>query len=348
MIRLQNRSKSFRLLDDLGLLGRNGLLKAGIVSLLLHALLIALFVFCLNATHTKGGPSIYRVTLRTLSPQEQLSPSPTNESSPAKPQDQKEKNKREIKHWKPLIERKNLESEICSSTLTVTHQNPLEEQKQILQRREEETPPIPLPIGEQSLSEKDSHIKMEDDPPIPLTLSRPEEQSQDIGHGRGHGEGLGQGGPGSGESGDGLGKGRGGSGSGEGGFGWEGPLKGAGIGQGGPGGGGFGKGTGRGGSGGGGSGGYGVGVFRPKHADNPKPDYPQEARAKGYQGVVLLKVEVLSNGCVGQLEVKKSSGYEELDRSALAAVQKWKFIPARKGGVVIPCWVNVPIKFELQ
>jgi protein TonB len=59
-------------------------------------------------------------------------------------------------------------------------------------------------------------------------------------------------------------------------------------------------------------------------------------------------VEVLPNGWVGQIEVKKSSGYEVLDQSAFAAVQKWRFIPARKGEVVIPCWVNIPIKFELQ
>jgi protein TonB len=51
---------------------------------------------------------------------------------------------------------------------------------------------------------------------------------------------------------------------------------------------------------------------------------------------------------VGQLEVIRSSGYEELDRSALAAVQIWKFIPAKKGNIAIPCWVNIPIKFELQ
>jgi len=87
---------------------------------------------------------------------------------------------------------------------------------------------------------------------------------------------------------------------------------------------------------------------QPRYAENPKPLYPQEARKNGYEGEVLLKVEVLANGRVGQVEVKKSSGYETLDRSALTAVKQWKFIPANQGNGAIPCWVNIPIKFKLQ
>lgn len=87
---------------------------------------------------------------------------------------------------------------------------------------------------------------------------------------------------------------------------------------------------------------------RPSYADNPKPIYPQEAREKGYEGEVVLRVEVLVNGRVGQIEIRKSSSYELLDQSALAAVKQWKFIPAQKGDVAIPLWVNIPIKFQLQ
>jgi TonB family protein len=89
------------------------------------------------------------------------------------------------------------------------------------------------------------------------------------------------------------------------------------------------------------------GVSSPKYAQNPKPVYPQEAREKGYQGKVLLRVEVLANGRVGQVALKKTSGCEALDRSALAAVKEWRFIPARKGEVAVPVWVVIPIKFQL-
>jgi TonB family protein len=87
---------------------------------------------------------------------------------------------------------------------------------------------------------------------------------------------------------------------------------------------------------------------RPSYGDNPKPIYPQEAKEKGYEGEVVLRVEVLANGRVGQIELKKSCSYEVLDRSALTAVKQWRFIPAKKGDVAIPLWVNIPIKFQLQ
>jgi TonB family protein len=123
---------------------------------------------------------------------------------------------------------------------------------------------------------------------------------------------------------------------------------------------GSGTGPGNGGSGNGGSG-KGTGVFGkffyahkggngvwPRYAENPKPAYPQEAREKGYEGEVVLRVEVLSNGRVGQIEVRKSSGFELLDHSALTTVKQWRFIPAKKGDIAIPLWVNIPIKFQLQ
>jgi TonB family protein len=87
---------------------------------------------------------------------------------------------------------------------------------------------------------------------------------------------------------------------------------------------------------------------QPKYVENPKPVYPQEARRKGYEGEVVLRVEVLSNGRVGEIEVKSSSGYDLLDRSALTTVKEWKFIPAKKGEAPIPLWVNIPVKFQLQ
>jgi TonB family protein len=87
---------------------------------------------------------------------------------------------------------------------------------------------------------------------------------------------------------------------------------------------------------------------RPNYAENPKPLYPQEARRRGYEGEVVLKVEVLTSGRVGKIEIKKSSGYALLDRSALTTVKQWRFIPAKKNETPIPLWVNIPIKFQLQ
>ncbi len=355
---LQDRSEKVDLLNDSISTLSAGLLRTGVYSLFLHFLLIFLLIFSLNPVKEKDGPVVYRVTLQTFPPQDDSSPSAKNLSIPAKTQMQKGENrsKQEIREKQNVLEKRSLEAEIHPPSQTVTPKIPQEEQKQPPRPQEKEHAPIPLPMGEMSPSDKDLNIKMEDYLPVHLSLSRPKEENPNITPGPNYGGGPGQGGPGSGETGDGSGTGAGGSGegsgsgSGQGGLGWLGSGKGAGIRGGGSGGGGSGdgSGTGRGGSGGGGSGSYGTGVFRPKHAENPKPVYPQEAREKGYKGEVLLRVEVLPHGHVGQIEVKRSSGHEILDQSALSTVKKWKFIPARKEGVAIPAWVNIPIKFELQ
>jgi len=86
----------------------------------------------------------------------------------------------------------------------------------------------------------------------------------------------------------------------------------------------------------------------PRYLENQKPGYPLEARQQGYEGKVLLKVEVLQTGRVGEVKVARSSGYGILDQSALTAVKKWRFIPARRGKIPILAWVNIAITFQLR
>ena len=92
----------------------------------------------------------------------------------------------------------------------------------------------------------------------------------------------------------------------------------------------------------------GKGGAYPGYAQNPKPSYPEEARKKGLEGEVLLRVEVLADGRAGRLELKKSSGHEILDRSAMTTVKEWKFTPANSGNGSVSSWVNIPIRFRLK
>ena len=86
----------------------------------------------------------------------------------------------------------------------------------------------------------------------------------------------------------------------------------------------------------------------PRYRDNAHPVYPSVARMRGYEGIVLLSVEIFANGRVGSLMVKKSSGYNVLDESAREAVSTWKFEPGRKLGNPVTMWVDVPVKFVLK
>ena len=92
----------------------------------------------------------------------------------------------------------------------------------------------------------------------------------------------------------------------------------------------------------------GLNGTQPMYADNRPPAYPEIARVRGYQGVVLVVAEVLPDGTVGRTKIKKSSGYAILDGAAISAVKPWKFRPAVKEGRPFAVWVELPIRFQLQ
>ncbi len=80
---------------------------------------------------------------------------------------------------------------------------------------------------------------------------------------------------------------------------------------------------------------------------NPAPIYPQWARERGWEGVVLLSVFVQSDGKPGDVNVEQSSGYKILDDAAMKAVKKWQFKPAGIGNVFFSTWVRIPVRFSL-
>lgn len=80
---------------------------------------------------------------------------------------------------------------------------------------------------------------------------------------------------------------------------------------------------------------------------NPAPVYPAVALQRGWQGTVLLKVHVLTNGRTDRVALVSSSGHSSLDDAAAEAVAQWSFVPARRGTETVEGWVQVPIDFKL-
>lgn len=81
---------------------------------------------------------------------------------------------------------------------------------------------------------------------------------------------------------------------------------------------------------------------------NPKPSYPLAARRRNQEGRVLLTVLVRADGTCGEARLKKTSGFELLDGSALKTVRQWRFVPARRGSDTVDSWVDVPVVFRLD
>lgn len=82
--------------------------------------------------------------------------------------------------------------------------------------------------------------------------------------------------------------------------------------------------------------------------NNPKPPYPLAARRHGAQGRVILSVQVSTSGVSNTVLLKRSSGHAVLDNAALQTVQRWRFVPARRGESPVESWVDVPIIFRLE
>lgn len=73
-------------------------------------------------------------------------------------------------------------------------------------------------------------------------------------------------------------------------------------------------------------------------AGNAPPSYPAMARRLGEQGEVRLDVHVGANGNVLDVRLKKSSGSQLLDRTAIETVKKWRFTPATVDGKPVAEW----------
>ncbi len=82
--------------------------------------------------------------------------------------------------------------------------------------------------------------------------------------------------------------------------------------------------------------------------NNPAPVYPTLSRRLREQGTVYLELLILPDGSVSEIKVKTSSGFGRLDASALDAVRRWRYVPAKRGGVAIPFRYVQPIEFSLS
>lgn len=90
-------------------------------------------------------------------------------------------------------------------------------------------------------------------------------------------------------------------------------------------------------------------ITEPRFREPPaKPAYPPRAAALDQQGEALVRVLVTPEGEQEEVQLWRSSGFDLLDRAALAAVRRWRFEPYRRNGTAQAAWVQVPVRFTLN
>lgn len=85
-----------------------------------------------------------------------------------------------------------------------------------------------------------------------------------------------------------------------------------------------------------------------KVLSRPPLEYPHEARSRGIQGHVTLKIQVGPNGLVETVRIAESEPPGFFDEAALRAVRSWKFEPAVIQGKVAMSWTTQRIRFEMD
>jgi len=84
------------------------------------------------------------------------------------------------------------------------------------------------------------------------------------------------------------------------------------------------------------------------YLQNPAPAYPAISKRLGEQGKVVVRVLIGADGAPQRAEVKRSSGYDRLDRSAIDYVMTCRYVPGKVGGVPQAMWYEAPVNYVLE
>ena len=85
----------------------------------------------------------------------------------------------------------------------------------------------------------------------------------------------------------------------------------------------------------------------PKIVNWAKPEYPEIARRAQIEGTVIVKVLVGPDGSVKDAQVLQGVN-PMLDKAALAAARKCKFLPGKQRNIPVKAWMALPFAFRLN
>jgi TonB family protein len=87
-------------------------------------------------------------------------------------------------------------------------------------------------------------------------------------------------------------------------------------------------------------------VKPPVRVVNVNPVYPEDAKAAGIEGIVILEIVIGEDGSV--IETRVAESVPELDQAAIDAVVQWQYEPTLLNGEPVEVEMTVTINFTLR
>ena len=81
---------------------------------------------------------------------------------------------------------------------------------------------------------------------------------------------------------------------------------------------------------------------------NKPPLYPSRLGRRLHGKTVLLEVQVLADGSVGEIRMEKASRYSLANKAVLKAVKNWKYRPAKRDGLAVEALHQERIVFKYR
>jgi protein TonB len=87
-------------------------------------------------------------------------------------------------------------------------------------------------------------------------------------------------------------------------------------------------------------------IREPRRIAYVSPAYPVVAQAARVEGLVILEAVIDETGAVRNVRVLRSIPL--LDRAAIDAVSRWRYLPTQLNGVAVPVIMTVTVSFRLR
>ncbi|WP_109807904.1 energy transducer TonB [Sphingosinithalassobacter portus] len=86
----------------------------------------------------------------------------------------------------------------------------------------------------------------------------------------------------------------------------------------------------------------------PRYARYLQPDYPAVERRRGAEGVVVVRVQIGTDGRVKQVQKVRGDNDAFYEATRRQALTRWRFKPATRGDVPQESWKTMTVRFTIE